>query len=84
MPEIEVGRVSDFFARPMVAGVDLSMPLMVGNRLHILGHTTDLELELTSLQIGRVPVERAAPGAPVGIQVPERVRPGDYVFLIMP
>jgi hypothetical protein len=66
----------------MVAGVDLSMPLRVGNRLHILGQTTDLELELTSLQIDLVPVEKAAPSASVGIHGSERVRPGDYVYLI--
>jgi hypothetical protein len=84
MPEIEVGRVSDFFARSMVVGVELTHPLKVGNRLHILGHTTDLELELASMQINRVPVREATAGASVGIEVPERVRPGDYVYLVMP
>jgi hypothetical protein len=68
----------------MVAGVDLSQPLAVGGRLHILGHTTDIEMELSSLQIDRLPVARAGAGAAVGILVPERVRPGDYVYLIRP
>lgn len=84
MPEIEVGRVSDYFARPMVAGVDLTLPLTVGSRLHILGHTTDLELELASMQINHQNVTQAGVGDSVGILVPQRVRPGDHVYLITP
>jgi hypothetical protein len=84
MPEIEVGRVSDYFAHPMVAGVDLTYPLKVGSRIHFLGHTTDLEMDLTSLQIDRININEAGPGDAVGIKVPDRVRPGDSVYLIMP
>ena len=84
MPEIEVGKVSDYFARPMVAGIDLSQPLSVGSHLHILGHTTDLELDLSSMQIDHQTVSEARSGASVGVQVPERVRPGDHVYLVTP
>ena len=31
MPEVEVGTVSDFFAHPVVAGIDLSDNLQQGN-----------------------------------------------------
>ena len=31
MPEVEVGIVSDFFARPVVAGIDLTGSLKVGD-----------------------------------------------------
>ena len=44
MPEVEVGTVADFFARPVVAGIELPGSIKVGDRLHILGHTTDLEM----------------------------------------
>jgi hypothetical protein len=84
MPEIEVGKVSDYFAHPMVAGVDLTHPLKVGSRIHFLGHTTDLEMELTSLQINRVDIIEAGPGDAVGIKVTDRVRPGDSVYLVTP
>ena len=43
MPEVEIGKVSDFFARPVVAGVELTAPLKMGDRIHITGHTTDIE-----------------------------------------
>ncbi len=84
MPEVEVGRVSEFFAHPVVAGVDLTASLKVGDRVHIVGHTTDLDLVVESLQISNVNVEEAAAGDSVGIKVPERVRDGDKVYKVTP
>ena len=43
MPEVEIGQVSDFFARPVVAGSQLTGPLNVGDNIHIEGHTTYIE-----------------------------------------
>ena len=45
MPEVEIGKVSDFFAHPVVAGVELSAALKGGDRIHIRGHTTAMEIE---------------------------------------
>lgn len=80
MAEIEIGRVSAFFARPVVAGIQLTAPLRVGDRIHIKGHTTDLELTLESLQIDNVNVQEAPANTAVGIKVPGRVRDGDRVY----
>jgi putative protease len=82
MAEEEVGRVSDFFARPVVAGIDLTAKLKVGDKLHIQGHTTDIELVVASMQINNVDVEEAKPGDAVGIKVPDRVRRGDRVYKV--
>lgn len=82
MPEEEVGRVSDFFARPVVAGIELTAPLKVGDKIHIAGHTTDMELAVESMQINNVDVEEAKPGDSVGIKVPDRVRRGDRVYKV--
>ena len=82
MPEIEVGRVSVFFVRPVVAGVELSAPLRVGDRIHIKGHTTDLELAVESMQIENANVQEAGAGSSVGIKVPDRVRDGDRVYKV--
>ena len=62
MPEEEIGIVSDFFARPVVAGIDLVGPLKLGEKVHIKGHTTDLELVVESMQINNVDVREANPG----------------------
>ncbi|RLC68918.1 MAG: translation elongation factor-like protein [Chloroflexi bacterium] len=83
MPEVEIGVVSNFFAKPVVAGIDLSAPLKVGDRIHIKGHTTDLELVVESMQIQNVNVQEAKAGDAVGVKVPDRVRKGDRVYKII-
>jgi selenocysteine-specific translation elongation factor len=84
MPEIEIGQVSDFFARPVVAGITLTGPLKVGDKIHIKGHTTDLELIVQSMQINNVNVNEAKAGDSVGVKVPDRVRRGDKVYKVVP
>lgn len=82
MPEEEVGKVSDFFARPVVAGIELTGTLKVGDKIHIKGHTTDMELNVDSMQIDNVNVEEARAGDSVGIKVTDRVRRGDAIYRV--
>ena len=82
MPEVEIGKVSDFFARPVVAGIELTASLAVGDRIHIAGHTTDIELMVESMQINNVNVQAAKAGDAVGIKVSDRVRRGDTVYKV--
>ena len=82
MPEEVVGHVSDFFAHPVVAGVDMTGTMKSGDKIHILGHTTDIELVVDSMQINNVNVTEAKPGDQVGIKVPDRVRRGDTVYKV--
>ncbi len=83
MPEEVIGRVNDFFARPVVAGIELTAPLKVGDKIHIKGHTTDIELTVDSMQIDNVDVKQAKAGDDVGVQVSERVRGGDIVYKVI-
>jgi selenocysteine-specific translation elongation factor len=78
-----VGSVSDFFARPFVAGIDLSGAIKVGDTIKIKGHTTEIEMTVESLQINNASVQRATAGDSVGIKVPERVRKGDSVYKVV-
>jgi len=82
MAEVEVGRVSDFFAKPVVAGIELSGTLNVGDKIHIKGSTTDMELTVESMQINRVDISEGKAGDLVGIKVPDRVRRGDNVYKV--
>jgi len=82
MAEKEVGKVNDFFARPVVAGVELTGTLKVGDKIHIKGHTTDIEMVLDSMQIDNVNVDKAGKGKSVGIKIPERARPGDTIYKV--
>jgi len=81
--EIEIGMVSDFFARPVVAGIQLIGDLKLGDKVHIKGHTTDLEIVVTSMQINNVDVKEGKPGDAVGVKVPDRVRRGDKVYKVV-
>jgi hypothetical protein len=82
MAEILIGTVSDFFARPMVAGLELSSPLKIGDTIHIKGHTTDITMTVDSMQIDNANVTAANAGAAVGIKLPDRARKGDAVFIV--
>jgi putative protease len=82
MGEVEIGQVTDFFAKPVVAGIELSATLKIGDKIHIKGSTTDMELTIVSMQIERVDVTEGKPGDLVGIKVPDRVRRGDKVYKV--
>jgi len=82
MPETEIGHVSDFFARPVVAGITLTGTLKVGDTIHIKGHTTDIELTVESMQVNNVNVTEAKSGDAIGVKVPDRARAGDHVYKV--
>lgn len=82
MVEEEIGSVTDFFARPVVAGITLTAPLKLGDKIHIKGHTTDLTLVVQSMQVNNANVQEAKAGDPIGIKVSERVRRGDKVYKV--
>jgi selenocysteine-specific translation elongation factor len=82
MTEEIIGKVSDFFAHPVVAGIELTAPLNVGDKIKIKGHTTDLEMTVGSMQVKNASVTSAKAGDSIGIKVPDRVRKGDAVYKI--
>ncbi len=82
MPEEKIGTVSDFFARPVVAAIELTAALEVGDKIHIKGHTTDLELTVDSMQINNIDVKEAKAGDSIGVKVSERVRKRDTVYKV--
>lgn len=81
--ETMIGVVADFFARPVVAAIELTAPLKVGDRIHIKGHTTDLEQTVDSMQVNNAPVTEAKAGEGVGVKLTNRVRKGDAVYKIV-
>jgi translation elongation factor EF-1alpha len=84
MPEERVGIVKDYFAKIGVAGIDVEKTLRVGDRIHIKGHTTDLELAVESIQVEHAQVEQARRGDAIGIKVADRCRGGDVVYRVSP
>jgi translation initiation factor IF-2 len=82
MPEVVIGKVSDFFARPVVAGIELAGALKLGDKIHIKGHTTDMELTVDSMQIDNENVTEAKSGDSIGIKISDRARRGDTVYKV--
>jgi selenocysteine-specific translation elongation factor len=82
MAEIVIGVVSDFFARPVVAGITLSAPLKVGDTVRIKGHTTDITMAIESMQINNANVSEAKAGDAIGIKITDRARKGDVVYKV--
>ena len=82
MSEETIGTVSDFFAHPVVAAIELTAALTVGDKIRIKGHTTDIEMTVDSIQISNEQVTKAKPGDSIGVKVSERVRSGDLVYKI--
>jgi len=75
-----IGKVTRYFNRIGVAVLELSGDLKVGDSIHILGHTTDFEQVVSSMQIDHKRVETVGPGDDVALKVANIVRKGDTVY----
>jgi translation elongation factor EF-1alpha len=85
MAEEKVGEVVKFFSKPCVAAIKVTDGgLEVGDTIKITGHTTDLTDTIASIEVDNKKVEKAVPGDFIGVKVPDRVRPGDEVFKVVP
>lgn len=85
MGEEVVGKVTDYFAKIGVAGIQVTAGfLSVGDTIRIKGHTTDLTQSVESVQVEHQSVQRAEAGQTVGIRVKDRVRKGDSVLKVTP
>ena len=82
MEEKLIGRVNHWFGKIGVAGIELTDELAVGDHIHLLGHTTDFDQDVTSMQIMHQDVAAAGPGDDVGIKVQFRARVGDRVYKV--
>lgn len=82
MPKELIGEISHWFDNISVGGIVLSGELAVGDRIHIVGHTTDLEEDVSSMQLDNNDVSQASAGDEIGVRLTSRVRPGDQVYRV--
>ncbi len=83
MEEKKVGEVIKFFGNIGVAAIRLSESLKVGDKIHIMGHTSDVTETIDSMQIENANVQEAGPGADIGIKVKDKVREHDVVYKVV-
>jgi len=81
--EIEVGRVTHFYGHICVAVLQLKDSLKLGDKIHILGHSTDFEQRVSSIEVEHHPVVWVKPGDNVAVKVIEPVREHDIVYRIV-
>jgi translation elongation factor EF-1alpha len=77
-----VAQVTHYYNKIGVAVLALSDRLAVGDKVHVIGHTTDFCQTVKSLQIDHHPITDASPGDNVALKVMDRVRTGDKIFRI--
>jgi len=68
----------------VVAAIQLTASLKVGDTIHVKGHSTDLTVTVGSMQIHNAQVQEANAGDGVGIKITDRVRKGDIVYKVVP
>jgi selenocysteine-specific translation elongation factor len=79
----EIGAVTHYFSRISVAVIELTDEISVGDRIQIMGSTTNFEQTIKSMQIEHEDVTTAGSGQSIGLKVTERVREGDRVYKIV-
>jgi selenocysteine-specific translation elongation factor len=77
-----IGKVTHYFSKINVAGIQLSGTLKVGDKISIEGATTNFEENIDSMQIDNKPVTEAKAGDMIGIKVKDKTRTGDNVFIV--
>jgi hypothetical protein len=82
MMENQIGQITHFFNGISVAVLSLTDSLELGDKIHILGHTTDFIQNITSMEIDHTKVSSVGPGDDVALKVNEPVRVGDAILKI--
>ncbi len=84
MPEVEVGTVTHYYGHINVAIVQLTDNLKVGDNVHIKGHTSDFNQEVSSMQIEHKDISEAKAGDIIGMKVFQKTHPHDKVYKVTP
>lgn len=79
-PGQSIGSVTHYFGHLSVAAVTLTDTLRVGDRIHIKGHTTNVEQSVDSMEVEHAKVDSAGPGDDVALQVIDHVREHDQIY----
>lgn len=82
MAEKEIGVITNYFEHVNAAAIKLSGALKVGDKIKVKGGETEFEQVVDSMQINRVPVQKAKKGDEIGVLVKEKVRKEYKVFKV--
>ena len=80
--EVEVGKVTHYYANIGVAVIELSKAIKIGDTIRVKGHTTDFQQKISSMQSEHEKITAAQPGQSIGLKVQEPVRQNDVVYKV--
>ena len=81
MKEQEIGYISKYFGQISVAAIEITAgKLSVGDTIHIKGHTTDMNVDVGSIQIEHESVDSANKGDSIGLKVSGKARRKNKIF----
>ncbi|MGM0689809.1 MAG: translation elongation factor-like protein [Bacillota bacterium] len=78
-----IGRVTHYYSKIGVAIIQMEDLLKTGERIAIVGATTDLEQDVKSMQVEHETIGEAKAGDLVGLKVKDKVREGDTVYKLL-
>ncbi|NLN78541.1 MAG: translation elongation factor-like protein [Armatimonadetes bacterium] len=79
--EEKIGKVTHYYSKLGVAAIEIKRgSLRKGDRIHIHGHTTDVEQNVDSMELQNQQILEAAEGENVGVRVVDHVRENDDVY----
>jgi hypothetical protein len=81
--EVAIGKVTHYYDHIGVAVMTLEDSLKLGDKIHIVGHSTDLIQRISSIQIEHHGVVWVKPGDNVAIRVIEPVHEHNIVYRIV-
>lgn len=81
--ETQIGTITHYYGDLNVAVLQLTERLVLGETIHIFGHTTDFVQKVTSLEVDHHKVTIVKPCNYVAIEVMEPVRVHDAIYRVM-
>lgn len=81
--EIEIGKVAHYYNHLNVAVISLTDNLKLGDKIHIVGHHTNLTERVASMEVDHHSVVWVKPGDSAAIKVLDRVHEHDKVYRIV-
>ena len=82
MEEKLVGKITHYYGKINVVIIEVLANITVGDKIHIKGHETDFEQTISSMQIEHQNINKAKKGDVIGLEVNQKIREGDEVYLI--
>ncbi|OGO25477.1 MAG: translation elongation factor-like protein [Chloroflexi bacterium RBG_16_52_11] len=81
--DIRVGKVTHYYSRISVAVVELNAELKLGDKIAILGHSTEFTQTVESMEIEHHKINSAGAGQEIALKVWGAVRKGDLVYKVV-